>query len=96
MNSFARVKTDRASRYCQQLCKHFGHKVPVTFDATMGKIELPMGVCQLAVADDAYLDLEVSASNERDLSKLEQVVADHFERFAFKEELKVIWNDKAA
>ena len=33
--------TDKASRYLQQLCKHFGHKADVRFDATSGEAALP-------------------------------------------------------
>jgi hypothetical protein len=39
LRSLAEVATPRAERYLQQLCKHFGHKVAVTFDPRSGKVE---------------------------------------------------------
>lgn len=86
----AEIATDHASRYLQQLCKHFAHKLPVTFDPTQGHIEFAIGTCQLA-ATDGVLTMQAEAADETDLARLEQVVASHLERFAFREELKVAW-----
>ena len=36
--SHAEIPTASASRYLQQLCKHFAHKLPVTFDPAEGRI----------------------------------------------------------
>jgi hypothetical protein len=38
VQSVATIATDKASRYLQQLAKHFAHKLPVTFDLRAGKI----------------------------------------------------------
>ena len=90
MKSEASVRTESASRYLQQLCKHFGHKMPVEFSPEQGRISLPMGECELAVEDGA-LRLRVTGDSQADVSKLEQVVANHLERFAFREDLKIEW-----
>ena len=37
--SQAQVTTALASRYLQQLCKHFAHKLPTTYDTGQGRIE---------------------------------------------------------
>ena len=88
--SKAEIATDRASRYLQQLCKHFAHKLPVTFDPTQGRIEFSLGTCQLAATPD-LLTMQAEAADETNLAQLEKVVASHLERFAFREELKVAW-----
>ncbi len=86
--SISHVQTPKAEQYLQQLCKHFGHKVPVTFNAQQGSITLPFGHCQLSV-QDGVLTLAVSGE---DRGKLEQVIGSHLERFAFRENLTVTWN----
>lgn len=43
MSQSATFKTENASRYLQTLCKHFGHKVEVRFDAHSGEISFPVG-----------------------------------------------------
>jgi uncharacterized protein len=91
--SEARVLTPKAGGYVQQLCKHFGHKAPVSFDDRLGRIELPMGVCTLEAAPDAgILTLRASALSGEDLARLEDVVARHLVRFAFREDLQVAWS----
>ena len=42
--SVARIDTDGASIYLQQLCKHFAHKLPVTHDAASGSIAFARGL----------------------------------------------------
>ncbi len=85
--STSRIHTPKASQYLQQLCKHFGHKVPVEFDEHNGLISLPFGTCVLK-ARDADLILTVQGT---DTGKLEQVIGSHLERFAFRESLNVTW-----
>lgn len=88
--SEARIATAAARRYLGQLCKHFQHKLPVTLDETTGSIAFPMGTCDVA-AEDGMLVLRASAANDGDLATLEDVVAHHLVRFAFREELAVDW-----
>jgi len=52
------VSTDHAGRYLQQLCKSFGHKVPVEFTPESGKVAFPLGICTLR-AEGASLILVV-------------------------------------
>ncbi|MDH2326777.1 DUF2218 domain-containing protein [Cereibacter sp. SYSU M97828] len=84
--STATVPTTKSSAYLQQLCKHFGHKIPVEFTPDRGRITFEMGVAELEAAEDALI-LRVTG----DLDRMEAVIASHLERFAFREELKVVW-----
>ena len=86
----AEIATDRASRYLQQLCKHFAHKLPATFGPEQGRIEFSLGTCQLT-ATDGLLTMQAEAADETSLAQVERVVASHLQRFAFREELKVGW-----
>lgn len=96
LSSEARVPTAVPHRYLAQLCKHFQHKLQVTFDERHGRIEFPAGRCELdAVASAGTLLLRVVASDEAALAKLEDVVARHLERFAFREQPEVRWTRAA-
>jgi hypothetical protein len=92
--STAAVPTEHASRYLQQLCKHFAHKLPVTFDPKAGSIAFPIGTCRLA-ATDTVLTLDLETPNAGDMAQLQDVVVRHLVRFAFREELAVDWTEMA-
>jgi hypothetical protein len=91
----ANITTDRASTYLQQLCKHFGHKIEVRFDPHLGHIAFPFGQCDLSAKEDA-LDLTVTAETQADLTKTSRVIANHLERFAFRENPRIDWRPLAA
>jgi hypothetical protein len=94
--SEARVPTAVPRRYLAQLCKHFQHKLRVTLDEGHGRIAFPAGLCELdAAADAGILILRVTASDEAALARLEDVVARHLERFAFREAPEVRWTRAA-
>jgi hypothetical protein len=85
----ARVPTALASRYLQQLCKHWGHKFPVEFTPEHGRIELPAAVCVLDAGPEALtIHLEAPADQ---VERMQGVVAEHVQRFAFKETLQFDW-----
>jgi uncharacterized protein len=89
------VAAEHASRYLQQLCKHWAHKFPVEFDPNHGTIDLSSGRAVLD-ADAATLHIAVTADEAGSLKRLETVVADHVKRFAFREELTFDWKRASA
>jgi hypothetical protein len=91
LTSSAVVFSDKASGYLQQLCKHFGHKLAVSFTPERGTIVFDYGSCALAAAG-GMLSLTVSADNAVSLSRLQHVVASHLERFAFREKPEIVWS----
>jgi hypothetical protein len=88
------VATESGSRYLQQLCKHFAHKVPVRFDPEQGTIEFPLGRVDLR-ADTTGLDLSLTPVSQGEADTLAGVVERHLARFAFRETLDVVWRDAA-
>ncbi len=89
--SIAKVPTANASRYLQQLCKHWSHKFNVSFDPQAGSIALPFGTTDLA-ANAAALTITISHNSDADPARAQQVVAEHLTRFAFREgELEFNW-----
>jgi hypothetical protein len=91
VGSVATVATPHASRYLQQLCKHFQHKLPVTFDPHSGQIVYSVGDCRL-VAGEAVLTLLLMAQDPARLEQLQDVVARHLLRFAFREGVTIDWH----
>jgi hypothetical protein len=90
VRSNALIATASASRYLQQICKHFAHKIPVRFDPQSGQIDFSSGICVLE-ADSFALRLSLVASDAEQLPQLEDVVARHLIRFAFREEMTIDW-----
>ncbi|MFT0876328.1 DUF2218 domain-containing protein [Rhodopseudomonas sp. G2_2311] len=86
----ASVPTAHASRYLQQLCKHWAHKFETEFDWTQGRISLPLGEARLTATSDALM-IDLTATNAANMTTFQQVVISHIERFAFREELCFIW-----
>ncbi|MES2172893.1 MAG: DUF2218 domain-containing protein [Pseudomonadota bacterium] len=84
MTVTASVPTTNASRYLQQLCKHWSHKFETDFSPEKGVIAFPMGPIRMAAQADALV-VTLEPNEDADVEKFKQVVADHLDRFAFKE-----------
>ena len=90
----ATVPTASASRYLQQLCKHWSHNMAVEFDETNGRVVFPRdargaewpadGLFTMA-ATPAALVCRIEASSPEHLQGLKGAVAKHLDRFAFRE-----------
>ena len=91
MKSSATVATPHAERYMTQLCKHFAHKVPASVEGREGKISFEAGEAALRASPDTLM-LITSAADGEGLARVEQVIASHLKRFAFREpEMTVDW-----
>ena len=84
MQSHARLNSDKAARYMTQLAKHWSHRFEVSYDDISALIPLPLGTCSMLV-DPEGLAITLEAADLEGLAKLEDVVADHLLRFAFRE-----------
>ncbi len=94
--SVARVPTASASRYLQQLAKHWSHKMEVTFSAEEGTIAFPSGarLAMRAASDTLGLSLHVPTGD--DSARMRRVVEEHIDRFAFREgPLTYDWREAA-
>ncbi|WP_279481645.1 DUF2218 domain-containing protein [Aureimonas sp. SK2] len=92
--SRADVPTEHASRYLQQLCKHWAHKFTVEFDPQRGTIDMPSARVALE-AGEGRLGVVVTADDPAILDRMEGAVAEHIVRFAFREELAFDWKREA-
>ncbi len=90
----ALVPTDQASRYLQQLCKHWQHNLQVEFTPENGTVIFPKdargayhpgdAVVTFDVAETG-LSVRVDATSQEQLDGLKGAVARHLDRFAFRE-----------
>lgn len=92
--SVARVPTLSASRYLQQLAKHWSHKMEVAFTAEEGTILFPNGSKVEMRADSETLDVVLTVPEGEDTARMREVVSSHLDRFAFREApLTFDWKD---
>ncbi len=84
-------QTAHASKYLQQMCKHFSHKVEVTFDKTHGEAVLPYGPV-LFDATEAVLTIEINGETAGQREKSRHIIDIHLQKFAFREGFEaMIW-----
>ena len=90
----ADVPTPHASKYLQQLCKHWQHNLAVVFTAEHGTVTFPRDARGADWAGDALvtfdagpdaLSVRIDASSDAHLEAMQEVVARHLDRFAFRE-----------
>lgn len=86
--------TAHASKYLQQLCKHWQHNLAVAFTADHGTVIFPRDARGADWPGDglvtfeggeAALSVRIDASAEGQLEALKGAVARHLDRFAFRE-----------
>jgi hypothetical protein len=80
----ARVPTTHGAKYVQQLCKHWAHKLEVELGEGTGIVRFKDGVAMMTSGPDA-LSVTVEADQEEPVERLKEVVAQHLDRFAFRE-----------
>lgn len=92
--AFAKVATSHASKYLQQLCKHWQHNLAVEFTPEHGTVIFPRDARGAAWTDDALVTFDaapdtfsvrIDASGDEHAEAIKGVVARHLDRFAFRE-----------
>jgi hypothetical protein len=92
-SSNARVATANASRYLQQVCKHWSHKFAVEFTPERGRVPFADDRSCRFVAEPQALVMRIEAPDDESLARTQNVVVDHVKRFAFREDLgEVAWS----
>jgi hypothetical protein len=94
VSATAAVPTGHASKYLQQLCKHWQHNLAVTFTADQGTVTFPKDARGANWPSDALVTLDagaealavrIDASVAEQVEGLKGAVARHLDRFAFRE-----------
>ena len=90
----ALVHTKNASKYLQQLCKHWSHNLDVTHDKVHGRVifpkdargaDWPGDATVTFEAVNAALQYQIEATSDGQLEALKGAVVRHLDRFAFRE-----------
>ena len=90
----AHVPTKSGSRYLQQLCKHWAHKMPVEFTPEAGQVSFPSGVVARMTAHPGHLEICIDLPDPSAAEQMQDVFVRHLDRFAFREApLPFIWAD---
>lgn len=84
MISTARYSTQNASRYVQQLAKHFAHKIEVRLDGDSATFRMEAGSVRLDAGDGAFV-ARVEAEDAKGIINLRYVIDKHLVIFAFRE-----------
>ena len=90
------IATPSASKYLQQLCKHWSHKFAVVFTPDQGRV--PFGDNRAATfqATPDKLTMRIEATDDETLTRMQGVVVEHLKRFSFREDLGDIAWTRAA
>jgi len=87
--TIGKFQTAQASKYLQQLCKHFAHKVAVEYDQTAGWADLPVGRASLT-ASDTLLTVEIDLHDLEQKDQGHMIIDSHLEKFAFREDVRTM------
>ena len=85
------AQTTAASKYIQQLCKHWSHKAKVSFNETEGSVDFANGNGVTLSATKSNLKIEAFTGARGDLKKWQEVIENHLARFAFREDFRIEW-----
>jgi hypothetical protein len=85
MNTIAAtVKTESGGKYVRQLCKHWSHKLETQVEGDTGTVTFPTAVATMA-ANDTGIAISITGEDRAAVEQLTGVVANHIDRFAFRE-----------
>ncbi|MDA5557743.1 DUF2218 domain-containing protein [Shimia sp. MMG029] len=91
------IFSPRARGYVTQLTQHFGHKIRVEHVESEGEctavFHFSAGTAHVR-ADEKSLTLSARAATVGQLRQIEDIIGAHLERFAFREDLRVVWPEE--
>lgn len=85
------ARTENASKYLMQLCKHWSHKGETEFSSNAGFVAFSSGERVELSVDTDVLKIVVSANSQLERDEFLKVVETHIARFAFRENLEFEW-----
>ena len=92
MNHIATIETNKAERLMKALCNHFAQRITASYEGDKGYIEFQDGKCEIAVTPNT-MTLQFEAENADNLSRLQEVIVDHLQRFTPGENIQINWSD---
>lgn len=93
ITSTAEVLTDRSERFAKQLVTHLGRKVEWVTDD--GVLTASFGTASASVAPaDGVLVLTASGATVEEVAQIEDALARHLHKFAFRHPVEISWTRK--
>lgn len=86
----ATVGLDQPGKMLLRLCRHFEHKLNVTYSDTEAHMEFIIGSCDARVNDGA-LHFICRSKEKNENEELQNVIERHLVRFARKEDVNFNW-----
>lgn len=91
-----RLRTEHASKYMQQLLRHFAHKVTVNYDTVNGTADMPWGPIRMTASAEE-LRAEITGADDETLARARDVIDRHLVPFAHREAVTgLVWEDPVA
>ena len=91
ITSLSSVITPNASLYLRKLCKHWSHKFAVTYNETNGEVDFTADQRVSFLVHNEMLSVHIAVQEPGVIEKLEEIIAEHLQRFASKESLTFSW-----
>ena len=85
------IATADGNRLVKRLLAHWGHKFEVGFDADRGHVAFDAETRARFHALPDTLEVRIDAADPERLARMQQVVADHLQRMARGETLRIDW-----
>lgn len=84
------ISTERADAFLFKLCKHFGRKVPVQFDASQGEVQFEAGMCRMQ-SQDGQLLFACRAADWDSVLMLTRIIDGHVAMLMKQPDLTLDW-----
>ncbi len=91
LRSRADVVTDTPARYARQLIAHLGRKLAFTSDGATSTTTIGDATARITVGD-GVLTLHATGHDEPSLTRAQDVLGRHLERFGQRRQLTVTWH----
>ena len=94
ITSTAEVLTDRAERFAKQLVTHLGRKVEWVTDEGVSTASFGAASARISPGD-GVLVLTASGGSVQEVTQIEDALARHLHKFAFRHPVEIAWTRKA-
>ena len=84
IETVAAVPTLHGAKYVKQLCNHWAHKLDVEQSDGAGRVLFEAAEARMKAGPEALV-VTLAAKDEAILERMKSVLADHLDRFAFRE-----------
>jgi hypothetical protein len=89
LQAAAYLETANGQKYLVQLCKHFAHKIEVSYSENHAECQFASGVGCLD-SDGSGLRMTVNAADGDGLAQIQSIIETHLVRFAFREAFEAL------